>query len=76
MISIRDVPYTTGADPGLPIGGGADLRVQGGGGAPTYDFVKFSRKLHEIEKTFWPRGMGRGLMLWALLDPPMYYHSK
>ena len=33
------------ADPGFPVGGGANL-----GGAPTYDFVKFSQKLHEIEK--------------------------
>ena len=28
------------ADPGFP---------RGGGGAPTYDFAKFSQKLHEIE---------------------------
>ena len=33
------------ADPGFP------------GGAPTYDFAKFSRKLHEIERIWMPRGM-------------------
>ena len=41
----------TGADTGFPVGGGADPM----GGAPTYDFVKFSEKLHEIEKL-----LGRG----------------
>ena len=41
----------TGADPGFPVGGGASPP----GGAPTYDFAKFSEKLHEIEKIF-----GRG----------------
>ena len=35
-----------GADPGFPVGGGADPP----GGAPTYDFAKFREKLHEIEK--------------------------
>ena len=38
---------SSGADPGLLVGGG--------GGAPTYDFVRFSKKkkrkeMHEIEK--------------------------
>ena len=42
----------SGADTGFPVGGGADPL---GGGAPTYDFVKFSEKLHEIEKI-----LGRG----------------
>ena len=37
----------SGADPGFPVGGGADPR-----GAPTYDFVKFSEKMHELEKIF------------------------
>ena len=37
---------TTGADPGLPVGGTASLRE----GAATYGFGKFSKKLHEIEK--------------------------
>ena len=34
------------ADPGIPRGGGANSP----GGAPTYDFAKFSQKLHEIER--------------------------
>ena len=32
-----------------------------GGGAPTYDFAKFSRKLHEIERIWAPRGGARPL---------------
>ena len=43
----------TGADPGFPIAGGANPR---GRGAPTYDFAKFSKELHEIEKIL---GQGR-----------------
>ena len=38
------------ADPGFPRGGGANSR----GGAPTYDFAKFSQKLHEIERIWAP----------------------
>ena len=37
-----------GADPGIPLGGGANRR--GGGGVPTYKIANFSEKLHEIEK--------------------------
>ena len=40
------------ADPGFPRGGGANSP----GGAPTYDFAKFSQKLHEIERIWTPRG--------------------
>ena len=36
--------FNTVADPGFRRGGGANPR-----GAPTYDFAKFSQKLHEIE---------------------------
>ena len=36
------------ADPGFPRGGGANPR---GGGAPTYDFAKFSQKLHELKES-------------------------
>ena len=39
------------ADPGFTVRGGADPR-----GAPTYDFVKFSEKLHEIKKILDRRG--------------------
>ena len=42
-------------DPGFPVGGGANPL----GGAPTYDFVKFSEKLHEIEKILDRRGGAR-----------------
>ena len=42
------------ADPEFPRGGGANPR---GGGAPTYDFAKFSQKLHEIER-YGPRESG------------------
>ena len=41
----------TMTDPGFPRGWGANSR----GGAPTYDFAKFSQKLHEIER-IWTRG--------------------
>ena len=46
---------SAGADPGFPLGGGTDPP---GRGAPTYDFVKISEKLHEIEKIL-GRGGGR-----------------
>ena len=45
--------YKTVADPGFPRGRGANSP---GGGAPTYDFAKFSQKLHEIERIWTPRG--------------------
>ena len=45
-----------GADPGFPVGEGADPL----GGASTYDFVKFSEKLHEIEKILGCRGARAG----------------
>ena len=49
------------ADPGFPRGGGANSP----GGAPTYDFAIFSRKLHEIER-IWAQGGER-----APLAPPL-----
>ena len=54
-----------GADPGFPVGGGADPL----GGGATYDFVKFSQKLHEIEKIL---GRGGG----APPAPPWIRHCK
>ena len=48
---------TAWADPGFPVGGGADPR---GGGAPTYNFAKFCKKLHEIEKNLGRRGARAG----------------
>ena len=41
----NNVAYQGRNDPGFSVGGGADPP-----GAPTYDFVKFSWKQHEIEK--------------------------
>ena len=41
----------TVADPGFPLGGGANSPRA----APTYDFAKISKKLHEIER-IWARG--------------------
>ena len=50
-------------------GGYRILRRRGlqpsGGGTPTYDFAKFSEKLHEIEKILGCRGGG------PPLDPPL-----
>ena len=43
------------ADPGFPPGGGSNSP----GGAQTYDFAKFSHKLHEIERIWIPRGGAR-----------------
>ena len=47
------------ADPGFPRGGGANSP----GGAPTYDFAKFSQKLHEIERVWTPRGRASKILL-------------
>ena len=43
-----------------------------GGGAPTYDFAKFSQKLNEIER-IWTRG---GASLAPPLDPPLPHERK
>ena len=43
------------ADPGFPRGGAPTPQ----GGAPTYEFVEFSQKLHEIERISTPRGGAR-----------------
>ena len=39
------------------------------GVAPTYDFAKFSQKLHEIERIWTPGGGGGGCE--GRLDPPL-----
>ena len=52
------------ADPGFPRGGGANSP----GGAPTYDFAKFSQKLHEIERIWTPGG---GHPKFYYVDPPL-----
>ena len=46
---------TTSGGSRISRGGGANSP----GGAPTYDFAKFSQKLHEIERIWTPRGGGR-----------------
>ena len=56
------------ADPGFPRGGGANSL----GGAPTYEFVEFSQKLHEIERIWTPRGRGRASPV-PPLDPPLLF---
>ena len=53
-----DMPAThikrlSGADPGFPVEVGANIP----GGAPKYDFAKFSKKLHEIENILGRRGV-------------------
>ena len=52
---------TIGADPGFPVGGGADPP----GGTPTYNFVKISNKNCMKSRTFWALG--------PPLDPPLDY---
>ena len=44
------------------------------GEAPTYDFAKFSQKLHEIERISTPRGGGRPSR--PSLDPPLTVNHK
>ena len=52
------------ADLGFPRGEGANSP----GGAPTYNFAKFSQKLHEIERIW--RGGGTRLKFYYV-DPPL-----
>ena len=40
-------------------------------GAPTYDFAKFSQKLHEIERIWTPRGGRASKILLDYVDPPL-----
>ena len=47
FIDLTDITTHAAADPGFPRG------------APTYDFAKFSRKLHDIER-IWGAGGGGG----------------
>ena len=59
---------TTVADQGFPRGGGANSP----GGVPTYDFAKFSQKLHEIERIWAPGGEGGARPKFYYVDPPLY----
>ena len=54
------------ADPGFPRGGAPTP-----GGAPTYDFVNFRRKLHENEEILAARGGGARVPCAPPLDPPL-----
>ena len=54
-----------GADPGFPVGGGADPP---GGEAPTYDFFKISQKLHEIKKILAPLGSATAISLCNIMS--------
>ena len=60
-------------DPGFPPGGGANPRTGGGGGggSPTYNFAKFSQKLHEIER-IWTGGRPK----FYYVDPPLARSRK
>ena len=51
--------YIPVVDTGFPRGGGANSP----GGAPTYDFAKFSQKLHEIERIWTPGGRASKILL-------------
>ena len=53
------------ADPGFPGGGGGANSPEGR--TPTYNFAKFSQKLHEIERIWTPGGRP----LRTPLDPPL-----
>ena len=59
--------YITGADPGFPVGGGANLQK----GAPDYKIARFTEKLHEIKKILVRKGGGRTPGV-SPLDPPLY----
>ena len=59
--SLNNIESDPGADPGFPVGGGANPP---GGGAPTYDFAKFCEKLHEIENIL---GCGGGATMFYLI---------
>ena len=52
------------ADPRFPQGGGANSP----GGVPTYEFAKFSQKLHEIERIWTPGGAHPKFYY---VDPPL-----
>ena len=58
----------------ITISGGSRISPRRGrqlprGGAPTYDFAKFSPKLHEIERIWAPRGGARPKFYYV--DPPL-----
>ena len=60
--SKKKLAHTAVADPGFPRDGGANPP-----GMSTYDFAKFSQKLHEIER-IWIQGVSK-ILLFGL---PLY----
>ena len=63
--------HIPGADPGFPVGGGANSS----GGALTYNFTKIFQKICMKLRKFWAVG---GHARSAPLDPPLYtttYHT-
>ena len=67
------IPPKTGRGDLFLIGGGANSP----GGVPTYDFAKFSQKLHEIERIWTPGGRASKIFLcrsatvndiWSIFD--------
>ena len=72
----QSVQYGVGA-PSRGCSGGSRISPRRGRqlprGAPTYDFAKFFRKLHEIERIRTPGGGGRASLA-PPLDPPLGWH--
>ena len=56
---------SAGADPGFPVAGDANSLERR---VPTYDFAKFSEKLHEIEKIMGCRGKHQRPCIADLMD--------
>ena len=67
LLCINKNAFQSVADPGFPLGGGTNSPV--GGGVPTYDFAKISRKLLKIERIWTPSGEGHFPR--TPLNPPM-----
>ena len=57
--SKKKLAHTAVVDPGFSRGWGANPP-----GVPTYDFAKFSQKLHEIERIWTPRGDVKNFTIW------------
>ena len=63
---LQIMPHLSGADPGFPVGGGANLQE----GATIYNFANFFKKYHMKLRKFSAVGGGaRGGVL--PLDPPL-----
>ena len=73
FVKCHDIFVAILSDNNKEISGGSRISPRRGRqlprGAPTYDFAKFSQKLHEIERIWAPRG-GRASLA-PPLDPPL-----